>query len=104
MARSRPRRALPHRRQPDPQTRPHHPRALKPQRRRPTARRSRGRLVDPPGRDRRPAYHHAPLDPARCRPRNTDVEALRTRLTGGIGKGKAYGSGLLSLAPHRGER
>ncbi|MGW4646975.1 type I-E CRISPR-associated protein Cas6/Cse3/CasE [Kitasatospora sp. NPDC004289] len=31
----------------------------------------------------------------------TDTDALRTRLTEGIGKGKAYGCGLLSLAPHR---
>ncbi|MEU3558525.1 type I-E CRISPR-associated protein Cas6/Cse3/CasE [Kitasatospora sp. NPDC006786] len=33
--------------------------------------------------------------------RITDPELLRTRLTAGIGKGKAYGCGLLSLAPHR---
>lgn len=29
-----------------------------------------------------------------------DAELLRTRLTDGIGKGKAYGCGLLSIAPH----
>ncbi|MFJ2806613.1 MULTISPECIES: type I-E CRISPR-associated protein Cas6/Cse3/CasE [unclassified Kitasatospora] len=32
----------------------------------------------------------------------TDADRLRTRLTDGIGKGKAYGCGLLSIAPHRG--
>ncbi|MGW1177417.1 type I-E CRISPR-associated protein Cas6/Cse3/CasE [Kitasatospora sp. NPDC002543] len=32
----------------------------------------------------------------------TDADRLRTRLTEGIGKGKAYGCGLLSIAPHRG--
>ncbi|MFI5649240.1 type I-E CRISPR-associated protein Cas6/Cse3/CasE [Kitasatospora sp. NPDC051705] len=32
----------------------------------------------------------------------TDADLLRTRLTDGIGKGKAYGCGLLSIAPHRG--
>ncbi|MFJ8477675.1 type I-E CRISPR-associated protein Cas6/Cse3/CasE [Kitasatospora sp. NPDC094011] len=31
----------------------------------------------------------------------TDADCLRTRLTHGIGKGKAYGCGLLSIAPHR---
>ncbi|MFJ2191878.1 type I-E CRISPR-associated protein Cas6/Cse3/CasE [Kitasatospora sp. NPDC087861] len=31
----------------------------------------------------------------------TDADRLRTRLTDGIGKGKAYGCGLLSIAPHR---
>ncbi|GAA2136822.1 type I-E CRISPR-associated protein Cas6/Cse3/CasE [Kitasatospora kazusensis] len=31
----------------------------------------------------------------------TDPDQLRTRLTDGIGKGKAYGCGLLSLAPTR---
>ncbi|MER7755274.1 type I-E CRISPR-associated protein Cas6/Cse3/CasE [Kitasatospora sp. NPDC097643] len=30
-----------------------------------------------------------------------DADRLRTRLTDGIGKGKAYGCGLLSIAPHR---
>ncbi|WP_030244902.1 type I-E CRISPR-associated protein Cas6/Cse3/CasE [Streptomyces sp. NRRL S-350] len=34
----------------------------------------------------------------------TDPDLLRTRLTEGIGKGKAYGCGLLSIAPHRGPR
>ncbi|MFE6867733.1 type I-E CRISPR-associated protein Cas6/Cse3/CasE [Kitasatospora sp. NPDC057692] len=33
--------------------------------------------------------------------RITDPDLLRTRVTAGIGKGKAYGCGLLSLAPHR---
>ncbi|MFI2609511.1 type I-E CRISPR-associated protein Cas6/Cse3/CasE [Kitasatospora sp. NPDC018619] len=32
----------------------------------------------------------------------TDADRLRTRLTEGIGKGKAYGCGLLSIAPQRG--
>ncbi|KOV35303.1 CRISPR-associated protein [Streptomyces sp. XY431] len=36
--------------------------------------------------------------------RITDTELLRTRLTAGIGKGKAYGCGLLSIAPHRDDR
>ncbi|MCX4750592.1 type I-E CRISPR-associated protein Cas6/Cse3/CasE [Kitasatospora sp. NBC_01287] len=31
----------------------------------------------------------------------TDPDQLRTRLTDGIGKGKAYGCGLLSIAPAR---
>ncbi|WP_331731037.1 type I-E CRISPR-associated protein Cas6/Cse3/CasE (plasmid) [Kitasatospora sp. NBC_00070] len=31
----------------------------------------------------------------------TDAGALRVRLAEGIGKGKAYGCGLLSVAPHR---
>ncbi|GAA5014552.1 type I-E CRISPR-associated protein Cas6/Cse3/CasE [Kitasatospora paranensis] len=31
----------------------------------------------------------------------TDPDRLRTRLTEGIGKGKAYGCGLLSLAPQK---
>lgn len=31
----------------------------------------------------------------------TDPDQLRTRLTDGIGKGKAYGCGLLSIAPTR---
>lgn len=34
----------------------------------------------------------------------TDADRLRTRLTEGIGKGKAYGCGLLSLAPHQEHR
>ncbi|MEV7783161.1 type I-E CRISPR-associated protein Cas6/Cse3/CasE [Kitasatospora sp. NPDC088351] len=33
-----------------------------------------------------------------------DTERLRTRLTAGIGKGKAYGCGLLSIAPHQGNQ
>ncbi|MBD0670753.1 type I-E CRISPR-associated protein Cas6/Cse3/CasE [Streptomyces sp. CBMA156] len=32
----------------------------------------------------------------------TDADRLRARLTDGIGKGKAYGCGLLSIAPHQG--
>ncbi|MEE1821651.1 type I-E CRISPR-associated protein Cas6/Cse3/CasE [Streptomyces sp. BE20] len=31
----------------------------------------------------------------------TDADRLRSRLSDGIGKGKAYGCGLLSIAPHR---
>ncbi|MFD9061840.1 type I-E CRISPR-associated protein Cas6/Cse3/CasE [Kitasatospora purpeofusca] len=68
------------------------------------------------------ALHSTPLDAARGTRRSdqrhirhdrvqfdgtaviTDTEALRARLTGGIGKGKAYGCGLLSLAPHRGDQ
>ncbi|WP_380282546.1 type I-E CRISPR-associated protein Cas6/Cse3/CasE [Kitasatospora purpeofusca] len=36
--------------------------------------------------------------------RITDPDLLRTRLTAGIGKGKAYGCGLLGLAPHRSDQ
>ncbi|MCX4690701.1 type I-E CRISPR-associated protein Cas6/Cse3/CasE [Kitasatospora purpeofusca] len=34
----------------------------------------------------------------------TDADRLRSRLSDGIGKGKAYGCGLLSIAPHRGDQ
>ncbi|MFJ5228664.1 type I-E CRISPR-associated protein Cas6/Cse3/CasE [Kitasatospora sp. NPDC088391] len=36
--------------------------------------------------------------------RITDPDLLRTRIREGIGRGKAYGCGLLSIAPHRGPR
>ncbi|MET8540173.1 type I-E CRISPR-associated protein Cas6/Cse3/CasE [Kitasatospora sp. NPDC004799] len=50
--------------------------------------------------DRRPVKHDRILFEGTAA--ITDADRLRTRLTDGIGKGKAYGCGLLSIAPHRG--
>ncbi|MFD8782565.1 type I-E CRISPR-associated protein Cas6/Cse3/CasE [Kitasatospora sp. NPDC059599] len=49
--------------------------------------------------DQRPIQHHRILFEGTAV--IADADRLRARLTDGIGKGKAYGCGLLSIAPHR---
>ncbi|MFF3113547.1 type I-E CRISPR-associated protein Cas6/Cse3/CasE [Kitasatospora sp. NPDC057904] len=49
--------------------------------------------------DQRPVQHNRTLFEGTAV--ITDAHRLRTRLADGIGKGKAYGCGLLSIAPHR---